>query len=142
MEAIPTEGLDERAPDRRLLWLLLFIPVVMSLAALWVLDQAKVHKPLFSVTNLIGPTVQSLLGGGGLTVCTEDMGTRGNPICFHAARMPVSAWVVALGMRVLGDHYLWVACFKTLLLLLPVELAIYLVWLRLPQSGVRRVLVV
>jgi hypothetical protein len=141
MEAIPAARLKERAADRRFLWLLLFIPVVMSLAALWVLDQPKIHKPLFSVTNLIGPTVQSLLGGGGLTVCTEDMGTRGNPICFHAARMPMSAWVVALGMRVLGDHYLWVACFKTLLLLLPVEFAIYLVWRWLAHSGDRRVLV-
>jgi len=115
---------------------------MMSLVALWVLDEAKVHKPLFSVTNLIGPTVQSLLSGGGLTVCTEDMGTRGNPICFHAARMPMAAWVVALGMRLLGDHYLWVACFKTLLLLLQVELAIYLVWRWLPRSGGRRMLVV
>jgi hypothetical protein len=70
------------------------------------------------------------------------MGTRGNPICFHAARMPMSAWVVAMGMRLLGDHYLRVACFKTLLLLLPVELAIYLVWRRLPHTGGRRALVV
>jgi hypothetical protein len=142
MEAIPAAGSNERAPGRRLLCLLLLVPVVMSLAAVWILDQAKVNKPLFSVTNFIGPAVQSLLTGGGLTVCTEDMGTRGNPICFHAARMPMSAWVVALGMRLLGDHYLWVACFKTLLLLLPVELAIYLVWRWLPRSGARRVFVV
>jgi hypothetical protein len=142
MEAIPAAGSDERAPGRGLLCLLMLVPVMMSLAALWILDQAKVDKPLFSVTNFIGPSVQSLLTGGGLTVCTEDMGTRGNPICFHAARMPMSAWVVALGMRLLGDHYLWVACFKTLLLLLPVELAIYLVWRWLPRSGGRRVLVV
>ena len=52
------------------------------------------------------------------------MGTRGNPICFHAARMPMTAMVVALGMRLLGDHYLRVACFKTLLLLLPIELCL------------------
>ena len=142
MEAILVAEFKETVAKRRVLWLLLLVPVVMSLAALWVLDQAKVDKPLFSVTNFIGPSVQSLLTGGGLTVCTEDMGTRGNPICFHAARMPMSTWVVALGMRVLGDRYLWVAGFKTLLLLLPVELAIYLVWRWLPRSGGRRVLVV
>jgi hypothetical protein len=142
MEAIAAVESNETAQDRRLLWLLLVAPVAMSLTALWVLDQAKMHKPLFSVTNLIGPTVQSLLHGAGLTVCTEDMGTRGNPICFHSARMPMSAWVVAVGMRVLGDHYLWVAVFKTLLLLLPVELAIYLAWRRLPRSGGRRLLCV
>jgi hypothetical protein len=70
------------------------------------------------------------------------MGTRGNPICFHAARMPMSALVVALGMRLFGDHYLRVACFKTLLLLLPVGVCIYLVWRCRPRSGGRRLLVV
>jgi hypothetical protein len=126
--------------DRRLLWLLLLVPVVMSLAGVWSLDHTKANKPLFSMTNLVGPTTRSLLAGDGLTVCTEDMGTRGNPICFHAARMPMSAIVVALGMRLFGDHYLRVACFKTLLLLLPIELAIYLVWRQLPRSGWRRLL--
>ena len=127
---------------RRLLWLLLFVPVVMSLAGVWILDHGKANKPLFSMTNLVGPTTRSLLAGEGLTACTEDMGTRGNPICFHAARMPMSALVVALGMRLLGDHYLRVACFKTLLLLLPVGLCIYLVWRCAPRSWGRRLLVV
>jgi hypothetical protein len=128
--------------DRRLLWLLLFVPVVMSLGGVWILDHAKANKPLFTMTNLVGPTTRSLLTGAGLTACTEEMGTRGNPICFHAARMPMSALVVALGMRLFGDHYLRVACFKTLLLLLPVGLCIYLVWRCLPRSGGRRVFVV
>lgn len=142
MGAITVAKSNETAQDRRLLWLLLVAPVAISLTALWVLDQTKVNKPLFSVTNLIGPTVQSLLHGAGLTVCTEDMGTRGNPICFHSARMPMSAWIVGAGMRVLGDHYLWVAVLKTLLLLVPVELAIYLAWRRLPRPGGRRLLCV
>jgi hypothetical protein len=128
--------------DRRLLWTLLFAPVMMSLSGVWILDHAKANKPLFSMTNLVGPTTRSLLAGEGLTACTEDMGTQGNPICFHAARMPMSAMVVALGMRLFGDHYLRVACFKTLLLLLPVGLCIYLVWRCLPRSGGRRLSVV
>jgi hypothetical protein len=115
---------------------------MMSLAGVWILDHGKANKPLFSMTNLVGPTTRSLLAGEGLTACTEDMGTRGNPICFHAARMPMSALVVALGMRLFGDHYLRVACFKTLLLLLPVGVCIYLVWRCRPRSGGRRVLVV
>ena len=128
--------------DRRLLWLLLFVPIMMSLGGVWILDHAKANKPLFSMTNLVGPTTRSLLAGEGLTACTEDMGTRGNPICFHAARMPMSSLVVALGIRLFGDHYLRVACFKTLLLLLPVGLCIYLVWRCPPRSGGRRLLVV
>jgi hypothetical protein len=142
MPEIFAAGPNRTTQDRRWLWLLLIIPMVMSLAGVWILDHTKAHKPLFTMTNTVGPTTQSLLAGGGLTVCTEDMGTRGNPICFHAARMPMTAMVVALGMRLFGDRYLRVACFKTLLLLLPVELAIYLVWRRLPPSGWRKLLVV
>jgi len=124
------------------LWVLLTIPLLISLAAVWILDQAKAERSLFSVTNQVGPTTRSLLAGDGMMVCTEDMGTRGNPICFHAARMPATAVVVAAGIWLFGDHYLWVACFKTVLLLLPVEFAIYLVWQLLPCSRVRRMLVV
>jgi hypothetical protein len=127
-------GQSESVQNTRTLWLLLIVPLILSLAALWTLDHAKANKPIFSMTNMVGPEVQSLLEGRGLTVCTEDMGTRNNPICFHSARMPMTAWIVALGMRLFGDHYLWVACFKTLLLLLPLTLAIYLVWKNLPHS--------
>jgi hypothetical protein len=142
MAAIFADGPDRTMQDRRLLWLLLVIPVIMSLAGVWTLDHTKAHKPIFSMTNMVGPTTRSLLAGDGLTFCTEDMGTRGNPICFHAARMPMSAVVVALGMRLLGDHYLRVACFKTLLfLLLPIELCIYLVWRHLPRARLRRYMV-
>jgi hypothetical protein len=142
MPEIYATGSDRIMQDRRLLWLLLLLPVAMSLLGVWVLDHAKANKPLFTMTNMVGPTTQSLLAGGGLTVCTEDMGTIGNPICFHAARMPMTALAVALGMRLFGDHYLRVAWFKALLLLLPVELAIYLVWRRMPRSGSRRLLIV
>jgi hypothetical protein len=142
MPEIFAAGPTRTPQDRRLLWFLLLMPVVMSLVGVWALDHAKANKPLFSMTNLVGPTTQSLLAGNGLTACTEDMGTRGNPICFHAARMPMSALVVALGMRLFGDHYLRVACFKTLLLLLPIGLCLYLVWQNLPRSGGRRLLVV
>jgi hypothetical protein len=141
MPEILTAPLNRTTRDRRLLWLLLLVPVVMSLAGVWILDHTKANKPLFSMTNLVGPTTRSLLAGEGLTTCTEDMGTRGNPICFHAARMPMSALVVALGVRLFGDHYLRVACFKTLLLLLPVGLCIYLVWRCPTRSGGRRMLV-
>ncbi|MCU1253044.1 MAG: hypothetical protein JWQ49_6073 [Edaphobacter sp.] len=142
MQEILATGPTRTKQDHRLLWLLLFVPVVMSLSGVWILDHAKANKPLFSMTNLVGPTTRSLLAGEGLTACTEDMGTRGNPICFHAARMPTSAMVVALGMRLFGDHYLRVACFKTLLLLLPVGVCVYLVWRCRPRSEGRRLFVV
>jgi hypothetical protein len=142
MPEIFADAPNRTLQERRLLWLLLFVPVIMSLVGVWSLDHTKANKPLFSMTNLVGPTTRSLLAGDGLTACTEEMGTRGNPICFHAARMPMSALVVALGMRLFGDHYLRVACFKTLLLLLPVGLCLCLVWRCLPRSGGRRLLVV
>ena len=142
MQEIVVTRSNPTTQDRRLLWLLLLVPIIMSLSGVWILDHAKANKPLFSMTNLVGPTTRSLLAGDGLTACTEDMGTRGNPICFHSARMPMSALVVALGMRLFGDHYLRVACFKTLLFLLPVGICIYLVWQCLPRSAGRRRLVV
>jgi hypothetical protein len=134
--------LDQTKQDRRLLLVLLIVPVLVSLAAVWTVDHARANRSLFSITNLVGPTTHSLLTGGGITVCTEEMGTRGNPICFHAARMPATAITVATGIRLFGDHYVPVACFKTILLLLPVELAIYLAWCCLPRPFGRRLMVI
>jgi hypothetical protein len=142
MPGISSIGTIRTTQHRGLPCLLFFLPVLISLSGVWILDHAKANKPLFSVTNLVGPTTRSLLAGEGLTACTEEMGTRGNPICFHAARMPMSALVVALGMRLFGDHYLRVACFKTLLLLLPLGMCVYLVWQSLPGSNRRRLGVV
>jgi hypothetical protein len=138
---MPTRTATEiqRVPrDYRLLAMLLVLPVLMSLASVWILDHAKAHKSLFTMSNLVGPTTKSLLDGGGLTACTEDMGTLGNPVCFHAARMPMTAMVVALGIRLFGDRYIPVALFKTALLLLPMAWTIWLVWRALPCSRWRR----
>src|SRR5438309_8824247 len=141
MPEIFAVGTDRKTQDLRLLWLLLLVPLAMSLSGVWILNHAKANKPLFTMTNLVGPTTRSLLAGEGLTACTDEMGTPGNPICFHAARMPMSALMVALGIRLFGDHYLRVACFKTLLLLVPLGLCVYLVWQSLPRSKVRRLIV-
>ena len=142
MPGISTIGTTRTMQHRHLLWLLFFVPVLVSLGGVWILDHAKANKPLFSMTNLVGPTTRSLLAGQGLTACTDEMSTPGNPICFHAARMPMSALVVGMGIRLFGDHYLRVACFKTLIFLLPVGFCVYLVWRSLPRSGGRRLLVI
>lgn len=114
------------------------VAVLFSLAAVVVFDRPGVQRSLFRLSNLVGPTAQSLLAGGGLTVCTEAMGTPGNPICFHGGRMPLPTLVVALGVGLLGDRYLPVAFLKTMLLLLPVLLAMWLVCQRLPEDPWRR----
>lgn len=95
-------------------------------------DASGAHVPLAKIPFLVGDTSDSLIKGGGLTACTESMGTPGNPICFHAARMPVASVVVAFGQIVLGDSYTKVALMKTLLFLVPVDLAVYLFWSFLP----------
>lgn len=87
---------------------------------------------------MAGPTTESLLEGRGLTVCTEAMGTPGNPICFHAAHMPMTAFVLALGVKLLGNHPLAVAFFKVLLLLIPIELAIWIVCRRVSPHPKQR----
>ena len=122
---------------RRLLVLFAAISLGASLADVCYYERGP-QPSLFTASNLVGPTTQSLLAGAGLTACTELMGTPGNPICFHAARMPMASLVMALGIKLLGDHALRVNLMKTLLLLAPLEFAVYLVWLRLPRTGPRQ----
>ncbi len=129
---------DQAPASPRLLILLLVGSVAASLGSVWAFAHSTAHLSLFQLTNLVGPTTQSLLHGDGLTACTEAMGTPGNPICFHAGRMPLPSLVVAAGVRLFGDHFLAVNFFKTLLLLIPLEVAIYLVWRRMPHSPLRR----
>ena len=111
---------------RWVLWLAMGITVAVSLAV----AVRRPVQPLFELGNLVGPTTESLLHGGGLTACTEAMGTPGNPICFHAGRMPIASGVVGAGIRVFGSSPRRVVVFKTLLFLLPIEGAIWLVWAR------------
>jgi hypothetical protein len=110
----------------------------ISVANVWHYGHGTPQPSLFRLSNLVGPTTQSVLAGGGISVCTEAMGTEGNPICFHAGRMPVATWMVALGVRLLGDDALRVDLLKTVLLLAPLEIGVWLVWLRLPRVGLRR----
>lgn len=114
---------------------LFVVSLAITLGTVWSFQHGKADRSLFALSNLVGPTTQSLLHGEGLTVCTELMGTPNNPICFHAARMPLPSLVVGLGIKLFGNHYLRVAFFKAVLLLLPLELAIYLVWRRMPHSS-------
>ena len=110
--------------------------MLLAVGATLLFDHAAAHRSLFALGNLVGPTTESLLHGQGLLTCTEAMGTPGNPICFHAARMPLPSLVVALGDRVLGNRYLLVALAKALLLLVPLEFALVLVCRRalVPRS--------
>jgi hypothetical protein len=134
-----SDAMPHKSPRSYLLLaVLIAASVAAALGTAWNFDHGNAGKSLFSLSNLVGPTTESLLHGSGLTACTEDMGTPHNPICFHAGRMPLPSLVVTLGVRLLGNHYLQVAFFKTLLLLLPIEFAIYLVWLRMPRSPRRR----
>jgi hypothetical protein len=93
---------------------------------------------IYSVTNLVGPTTLSLLHGDGLTACTDEMTTPGNTICFHAARMLMPSLVLAAGVKLFGDHIQRVAPFKAILMVLPLELAIYLACLWLPERRWKR----
>src|SRR5579875_3726129 len=129
---------SEAIGNRRQLAMLVIATLLLSLAAGFVINRGTVVRPLFKISDMAGPATQSLLEGRGLTVCTDAMGTPGNPICFHAAHMPMTSLVLALGIRLLGYHFFPVAYFKMLLLLIPIEIAIYLVWRRMPSDGRRR----
>jgi hypothetical protein len=117
---------------------LLVLTLLSGLGTAVVFDRPTAGLSLFELTNLVGPTAQGLLLGDGMLVCTDAMGTPGNPICFHAARMPAATVTVALGVKLLGNHFLRVGLMKALLLMIPLELALYLVCLRLPVEKRRR----
>jgi hypothetical protein len=131
------------AEGRRFSGLLLFvllITLIVPLAAVFAFHDVQPHDSLFNLANLVGPTTQSLLHGGGLTACTNGMAAPGNPICFHAARMPLPSLVVAAGICLFGDRVLPVDLLKTILFLLPIQLSILLLW-RQPATRLRRVLI-
>ncbi len=131
-------GLGRRVASPFLVAALLLLAVVIPLAIEMVFDPGLLHQSLFDLANFMGPTTQSLLHGGGLTVCTTDLAAPDNPICFHAGRMPVATFVVAAGIRLFGNSFLYVSIFKAILLLLPIEISIYLAWKRMPTSRARQ----
>jgi hypothetical protein len=111
-------------------------PVFLVILAISALAAGVSHgsrsvASLFNLSNFVGPTTQSLLQGNGLTVCSEGMGTPGNPVCFHAGRMPIPSLAVAAGVELLGDRPQPVTLFKTILFLLPIFACIALVVRRL-----------
>lgn len=59
---------------------------------------------IFDQSFFVGATARNLASGRGLLVCTEAMGTLGNPICYRGARMPVASATLALGSRLVGEH--------------------------------------
>ncbi len=131
--------MSARAATRKTFLLYLAVSVAVSLAAMLAFNWGSRHNSVFTLSNFVGPTALTLLHGQGLTVCSVGLGTVGNPICFHAARMPVPSAVVALGAGLAGDRLLWVGLLKLLLLLAPLEAAALLAIAALPAAGWRRV---
>ena len=112
------------------------ILVFMSIALVSGMLIFSLHRrpAIFQIPNFIGPTTQSLLSGRGLEVCTEEMGTQGNPICFHGARMPVGTQTIAAGVRLFGNEVVRVALFKCFLALLPLWAAMAIVLRQVPVT--------
>ncbi len=111
--------------SRSLLALVLTGSIALSLGAAYLF---RPHGSLFDLSNFVGPTTRSLLHGQGLTMWGDLAGTHEDSFWIRSARMPVASGVVALGIKLFGLKVLRVELFKTLLLVLPVELAILLVW--------------
>jgi hypothetical protein len=121
----------------------LFVAMTLgvSLTMVWRSDLGP-QSTLFALSNLVGPTAESLLSGRGLSVCIDAVGTSGNPICFHAARMPAASLMIALGIRLLGDNAIRVNLLKEVLLLVPLYAGVYLAWRRIRCLAVLLILLV
>ncbi|MGO9672824.1 MAG: hypothetical protein ACLPSF_01410 [Methylocella sp.] len=89
---------------------------------------------MFDLPYLIGPSAQSFLAGHGFEACSEGMGTDGNPICFHSARMPAPMLIIAAAVKLFGDHVEPVSIFKALVCLIPLWAAMAIV-LRQPGQS-------
>ncbi len=113
---------------------------LFALTILWsILVAALLFRHSRDFDEAIGygvyPATRSLLAGAGLTICSDTLAqTIGNPICFHSARMPLAEWVLALGIKLCGLHILPLAILKTILLLLPLELTIFIVCRRFTRA--------
>ncbi len=138
MRTAKEERGSELGDTRQIFLVYLAISMSLSLAAMLAFNWAFRHGSVFTLSNFVGPTARTLLHGEGLTVCSVGLGTIGNPICFHAARMPVPSAAIALGAALVGDRFLWVGLFKLLLLLAPLEAAALLAIRALPLAGWRR----
>src|SRR5438093_1536559 len=66
MPEIYSAGPNRTTQDRRLLWLLLFLPVIMALSGVWILDHTKANKPLFSMTAFLADVNNILVDEGDL----------------------------------------------------------------------------
>ncbi len=119
---------------RRLFYFVLTTSVLLSLGFAFAVSRNS--RRLEQTVGLVAlPSAHSLLRGNGLTFCTSELvASPGNTICFHSARMPIVPAVIALGLKLLGDRLLAVTLFKTLLLLIPLELAVWIVCLNTPQA--------
>ncbi len=93
--------------------------IVFSMIALTISMRTRHVTSAYDLLYFVGPTVRSVLSGRGLLVCTEAMGTPGNPICFQSSRMPIATMTIAEGVRLFGDHLYKIALFKSLLFLIP-----------------------
>ena len=118
--------------------ILIFLIVVSALLPMGMLH-APTHQQSFSsifeLGYLVGPVTQSLLNHQGLQVCTQNMGTPDNSICFKSARMPVVSFVLATGVRLFGDHPVTIATAKTLLFMIPIWVTMGLVLGVVQRSG-------
>jgi hypothetical protein len=118
---------------------LFMLTLALSVASEFLLDRGMFRQSLFDLANFTGPTTKSLLHHGGLTFCSYGSEIAPNIICFHVGRMPVGPFVIGAGILLFGDSFVRVSLFKIVLLLLPLEFAIFLVCRRLPPSLPRRI---
>ena len=99
----------------------------------------QLRSSVFDIANLVGTTAWSLLHRQGMTACTTVMGTPGNPICFHAGRMPLAPYFIATAYLCIGNHVLVIGLLKLVFFLVPVWVAMWIVLCAPAVPKVRRI---
>lgn len=94
------------------------------------------------LSNFMGPLAASLAHGRGFVVCSDAMQTAGNLICFHANRMPLPPFLLAVLIRLFGAHALTIEVTKIALVLAPASAAFGLAWSQIRAGSSRSVRIV
>jgi hypothetical protein len=98
----------------------------MSLVAAVIWSRPERRSSIYDLAYLVGPAVRSLHDGQGLAAPETDRAFATGHVIFRAARMPLTEWVLAGTISLTGDHYLIVDVIKTLVLLIPILVCIFL----------------
>jgi len=130
-----SNGKDSDVSDRRSLLvcflIFVFVSVCVSLAVATFYYRHEVRTNVFHLANYLGPVTYGLATTGKMVMFRSGPPYVGT-VPFYGARMPFPVYLVFALSKVFGSKFLLIKLAKTLLLLIPLHVA---VWISLASSS-------